>query len=255
MKYFAGLMAVVALVAGATFGAYHFWDEATHTHDDNGGVLAIGGTPQTVGPNAPKLNADQVIVSGTLTSATFDGAALGSLPTPFTVTPTDRGVGGATFSPVVVNGNTTSIDWQAGQPLPLEGDGGSLTLGAVTCTVADGAITVLLDGVQGVTPGDYTIKTSVAVGSQPRDSVTFTATDKTTVEFRSGATAPLATTTLDVKGTGNVTLEGALSVVHPDRTKTPTSAISLQNGVYRIILKPNNDGTFALTATLQGATS
>jgi hypothetical protein len=169
------------------------------------------------------------------------------------VTPANRGVGGATFTPVEVNGTSTSIDWQAGQPLPLSGDGGSLVLGAVTCTAGSGTLTLVLDGVHGVAPGKYTIETSVAVGSQPRDSVTFTAGDNTTVEFRTGATTPLPNNTLTASGTGNLTLEGNLSVAHPDNTKSAANTISLDNGNYQIKLTPVGDGNFVVLALLQGA--
>ena len=246
-------MAIVALVAGATIGGYRAWDKATHTRDDNGGVLAINSSPATTPAGSGPVGKNQVRVTGSVTAAQINGLALETLATPFTVTPTDRGVGGATFTPVEVDGRSTSIDWQAGQPLPLSGDGGSLKLGAVACNVAGGAITLVLDGVHGVAPGTYSIKTSVAVGSQPRDSVTFTASDTTTVEFRSGSTTPLATPELDGSGTGSLRLDGTLTIERADQKKTPSQTISLDNGIYQIKLTPTGNGDFTVSALLQGA--
>ncbi|MEY2453607.1 MAG: hypothetical protein QOD92_3181 [Acidimicrobiaceae bacterium] len=260
MKYFVGMLAIVGLVAGATVGAYRAWDKATHTREDNGGVLAGAPSPATLPPEAPTPAEGQVIVSGTLSTAHVEGLDLGTLPTPFTVSTATRGEGGATITPVLVNGKSTSIEWTAGQPLPLSGDGGGLTLGPVALDVADG-VTLLLDGVHGVVPGTYTIATSVAVGSQPKDSVTFEATDTTTIEFRGTATTPVSAIPLSAvdpttgaSGTGTVTLEGALTVAHPDRSTTTAAAITLDSGTYTIALTPAPGGGFNVQATLQGPT-
>jgi hypothetical protein len=123
----------------------------------------------------------------------------------------------------------------------------------VTIDVADG-ITLVLDGVHGVAPGTYKIATSVAVGSQPKDSVTFTATDKTTIEFRGTATTPFETPNLTANGSGTLSLQGALTIAHPDRSTTEVSGITLDSGVYTIILTPAVGGGFNVQATLQGPT-
>jgi hypothetical protein len=252
VKYFAGMLAIVALVAGATVGAYRAWDRATHTREDNGGVLAGGvASPATLPPDTPAPADGQVIVSGTVTAAHVQGASVASLATPITVTTAARGQGGATITPVLVNGKSTSIEWTAGQPLPLKGDGGGLALGPVGVEVGDG-IALVLDGVHGLLPGTYTISTSVAVGSQPKDSVTFTATDTTTIRFRGGASAPLSTPDLTANGSGSVSLEGTLTVAHPDRTTTSASAITLDSGTYSITVTPAAGGGFTVKATLQG---
>jgi hypothetical protein len=254
LKYFVGMLALVALVAGATVGAYNAWDRATHTRDDNGGVLGGGATEETLPADTPAPADGQVIVTGTITAAHLDGATtITSLATPITATTATRGEGGATITPVLVNGKSTSIEWTAGQPLPLTGDGGSLALGPVAIDVTDG-ISVVLDGVQGMAPGTYKISTSVAVGSQPKDSVTFTATDKTTIQFRGNASTPLPTPDLTTDGSGAVSLEGALTITHPNRTTTTASSISLDGGTYTIKLTPAVGGGFNVEATLQGQT-
>ena len=195
-----------------------------------------------------------MIVTGTLSGAHVEGAALGTLPTPITVSASDRGSGGATFTPVKVKSETTSIDWQTGQPLPITGDGGGLNLGPIVIEFGNGTITLVLDGVHGLVPGSYGLNSSVAVGSQPRDSVTFTATDDTTVEFRGGITTTVPGL-LGTKGTGNVSLNGSLSVTHPDGSITNADTIALDNGVYDISVAQAPDGSFAVTATLQGNVS
>ena len=250
MKYFAGMLAIVALVAGATVGAYRAWDRATHTREDNGGVLAGGdASSSTLPADAPAPAEGQLIVKGTVTSAHLEGVALTELPTPITVTTAERGRGGATITPVVVNGDSTSIEWNAGQPLPLSG--GSLLLGPVAIDVGEG-ITCVLDGVHGMTPGTYKVATPVAVGSQPKDSVTFTATETTTIAFRGGANTPLSDLTAD--GSGTVSLEGTLTLANPDRTTTTTSSITLDSGTYKITLAPAEGGGFTVDAILQGRT-
>jgi hypothetical protein len=194
-----------------------------------------------------------VTVTGTITAAHLEGATIMSLATPITVTTASRGQGGATITPVLVNGKSTSIEWTAGQPLPLTGDGGSLALGPVAVDVTD-AIALVLDGVHGVAPGTYNIATSVAVGSQPKDSVTFTTTDKTTIRFRGNATTPLPTADLATNGSGALSLEGTLTVAHPDRTTSQASTINLDSGTYSITITPVVGGGFNVTATLQGPT-
>lgn len=246
------MLAIVALVAGATFGAYRAWDRATKTRDDNGGVLAGGAASATPSTQTPLPPEGEVIVTGTVTSAHFEGATIAPLPTPITVTTAVRGEGGATITPVEAQGKSTSIEWNAGQPLPLAGDGGNLVLGPVAVDAANDVISLILDGVHGLTPGTYAVATSVAVGSQARDSVTFTATDKTTIEFRGTASTPSPTPDLTTGGTGNVSLAGTLTIAHPDGTSTPAASISLDGGTYTITLTPASGGGFTVHATLHG---
>ena len=224
----------------------------THTREDNGGVLAGDlGPTSTLPPGIPGPAEGQVSVTGTVIAAHLEGVALGALATPITVSTAERGLGGATITPALVNGKSTSIEWSAGTPLPLESDGGSLLLGPVTVDVADG-LTMILDGVHGFAPGTYKIAASVAVGSEPEGAVTFIATDESTIEFRGTASTPIPSLTTD--GSGTLSLQGDLKVVHPDRTITPASAITLDNGTYEIVLTPLEGGGFTLQALLQGPT-
>jgi hypothetical protein len=92
----------------------------------------------------------------------------------------------------------------------------------------------------------------VAVGSTPKDAVTFTATDKTTVQFRGSASTPLQTPNLATGGRGSLSLQGALSIAHPDGKTTSANTIALDNGVYKLELATAPDGGFTVNATLQG---
>lgn len=249
MKYFLGLLAIVGVVAGGTVVGYRAWDKATHTREDNGGVLSA---PSTAVPGDSTLPAkDQVALVGGVTSMHIDGATIDNLPMPITVTTAERGVGGVTITPVQVDGTTTSIDWQAGQPLPLSGDGGNLLLKGVTIEASPDGISVVLDGVQSFTPGDYRIGTSVAVGSEPKDAVDFTATEKTTAKFRGTASTPW-NGPLRTQGAGSITLDGQVTVTHPDGSKTEATHLELDQGLYRLTLTPTPRGDFILQATLQG---
>jgi hypothetical protein len=243
------MLTIVALVAGATIGLYRFWDNATHTRDDNGGVLADGGSVSTA--PAPQ---GQVVVTGTVTAAHIEGGTFGQLPMPVTVATAERGQGGMTITPVDVQGTSTSIEWTAGQPLPMSGTGGALVLGPVAFEVTADGIALVLDGVHALTPGDYKLSAPVAVGPTPKDSVTFTATAKTTAKFRGRASTPLPRPDLATGGTGKVTLEGALTIARPDGSKSSAASLTLDNGQYSITLTPVPSGGYTLQATLQGST-
>jgi hypothetical protein len=248
VKYFLGLLAIVAVVAGATVAGYRAWDKATHTRDDNGGVLSAPGTTAPAGTVPAK---DQISIVGGVTSMHIDGATIDNLPMPITVTTASRGVGGVTITPVEVNGKTTAIDWQAGQPLPISGDGGNLLLKGVTIEASPDGVAVVLDGVQSFTPGSYRISTSVAVGPDPKDAVDFTATDKTTAKFRGTASTPWDGP-LTTQGAGSITLDGTVTVTHPDGSKTQATHLELDQGLYKLTLTPTPRGDYILQATLQG---
>jgi hypothetical protein len=249
VKYFLGLLAIVGVVAGGTVMGYRAWDKATHTHEDNGGVLA---GPASSAPGDPSRPAkDQVFLVGGVTTMHIDGATIDSLPTPITVTTAERGQGGATITPVEVAGNKTSIDWQAGQPLPISGDGGNLLLKGVTIEASPDGLSLILDGVQSFTPGTYKISTSVAVGSTPKDSVEFAATDATTAEFRGTASTPF-TGPLNTRGAGSISLDGNVKVTHPDGSTSQATHLELDKGLYKLTLTPTPNGDFILQATLQG---
>ena len=250
MKYFFGLLAIVGVVAGVTVAGYNAWDKATHTRDDNGGVLTTGPSG-TAPPTVERPAKGQVGLVGGVTTMHIDGATIDNLPMPITITTADRGVGGATITPVDVDGRTTSIDWQAGQPMPISGDGGNLLLKGVTIEAGTDGVSIVLDGTQALTPGTYRISTSVAVGSSPMDSVTFDATDKTTAKFRGTASVP-HDGPLTTQGAGAISLDGKVTVTHPDGSTTEATHLELDQGLYKLTLTPTPLGDFILQALLQG---
>jgi hypothetical protein len=258
VKYFIGLFAVVAVVAGGTAVAYHVWDDATHTKgSDNGGVLtAVPGS--TIAADAPVPAAGQVLVSGSVGAAHLEGAVVSALATPLEITTPQRGEGsGATISAIQVNGQPSSIEWNAGRPFELSGNGGSLLLAPVSLDIAAGGARVTLDGQpHGFTPGTYTLDTPVAVATgglgQPADKVTFSATPDSRVEFRGSASAPLPDGTVQVSGQGKVVFEGALTVERHDRSVATGPAVTLDSGTYQITFTPDGTGNYKVQATLSG---
>ncbi len=258
MKYFAGLLAVVALVAAATVGAYRLWDNTTRTSSsDNGGVLS---TPSsTIPPGQPTPADNQVFVFGSVTAGHLENAVLDPLPMPVTVTTPQRGEGaGATIKGVTVGGKNSQIEWDAGRPFQLSGDGGALLVPTTVVDIADGAATVSLDGRSaGLQPGTYTLDTPVAVSTgglaRPTDSVTFDAAGGTALEFRSGSATGLPQTA-HITGQGTVTFEGVLSVAHADRTIRAAKSITLDSGQYDLTIVSTPNGGFTLYATLTGTT-
>ena len=250
MKYFLGLLAIVGVVAGGTVVGYRAWDKATHTREDNGGVLTAG--PSTTAAGGSALPAkDQVALLGGVTTMHIDGATIDNLPMPITVTTAERGQGGATITPVQVDGKTTSIDWQAGQPLPISGDGGNLLLKGVTIDASPDGVSVVLDGVQSFTPGTYKLSSSVAVGSTPKDAVSFTATEKTTAKFRGLASTPFDGPVV-TQGAGSISLDGNVTVTKPDGSTYQATHLELDKGLFKLTLTRTPNGDYILQATLQG---
>jgi hypothetical protein len=117
--------------------------------------------------------------------------------------------------------------------------------------VSPDGVSIVLDGTQSMTPGTYRITTSVAVGSSPRDNVTFDASDKTTAKFRGTASVP-HDGPLHTEGAGSITLDGKVTVTHPDGSTTEATHLELDQGLYRVTLTPTPGGDFILQALLQG---
>ncbi|MGH9185915.1 MAG: hypothetical protein ACRD0U_08905 [Acidimicrobiales bacterium] len=248
---FAGLMAVVVIVAGLTGGGYQLWK--TIGPEDTGGTVETDST-------TPAPGEGQSVVTGTITSLHVEGASLAQLVLPAQIVTLERGLGsGATFEGVVIEGAEGSIEWDAGRPLDLASDGGALVLapGVVVNAVPEG-ITVTLDGpVHSFLPATYHITSPVAVGTsgiaQPVDSVTFDATEASTVTFRGGASTTFAPQPITLTAEGPVTIGGTLTVARPDGQVTATS-ITLASGLSQLTLTPG-EGGLAILATLQGETT
>ena len=163
--------------------------------------------------------------------------------------------GGATIEDALINGQRSTIVWDGGRPFVLEGDGG-IDLGPIRMGIEpDGSATwALSDGVRSLLKGSYQLRTPVAVGhgglAQPRDQVTFTADDETTIETR-GVAAHTAPAALHLEGPGTLTLDGAFTMETRDGTRKVTH-LEFGTGSFVVDLTPGPGGVH-LVATLQGA--
>ena len=188
--------------------------------------------------------------------AAWDAALARNLTTAFlmcrSVVPLMTAAG---YGRIVSIGSTTgTVNAMPGQSTYTAAKAGLVGLSrALALEVVGDGITCVLDGAHGVTAGTYNIATPVAVGSQAKNSVTFTANGDTTIQFRGTATTPLVPSPdLTTDGSGTVSLEGTLTMARPDRSTTAASSITLDSGTYRITLTPAASGGFTVLAILQG---
>jgi hypothetical protein len=241
MLFLVGLL-VVAVLGGATLGIASL---AGLGDDDS---EATSTTSSTV--TGPTLAANQVAITGTATNLSILGAVVDQIIAP-TITTPSAGLGaGANIAGALVDGEASTIVWDAGRPLafapstPLR-----LQPAPVNLTVGPDSITVGFpdDSVHRVEAGEYEIDAPVAVSAgelaETMDRVAFTAIQGTTVAFTGGATASILPITMTARGPGQVGMEGALQVRRPDGTVTPATQIGLPGGSYEITFTPNADGT------------
>ena len=259
MKYFVGLLALLGLAAGLTFGGYQLWDHAVSTRtgaDDNGGVIA-GGATTVPGATTTALAAKQVTVTGTVSALHVEGAVIEPLGLPLTITTPERGEGsGATVKGITVDGKASGIEWDAGTPLELGGDG-TLQLAPLGLDAdADHLYVSFATGAHGFSPGEYHIDTPVAVGTgglaTPMKSVTFEATTSSTITFRGNASTTLDPRQLSIRGPGKVVLAGDLTVTQPDGSTLKAAMVTLESGPFQLAITPVEGGYTLRQATLQG---
>jgi len=258
VRWLLGGFLAVALVAAATVGAVKVFDL-----DEDDGPAASSTTTSLSAASTSTTNnvpVGQAEISGTVTAFTAHDvvlASLAALPMPITVTTPERGFGaGAEIDGAEVDGEPSTIVWDAGRPLNLAGDGGSLVLAQVGLAMnPDGSFNVLLDGpAMGFAPGDYSIDTPVAVGSgigTPRDSVDFTATDDTTIVFAGNASTVIGPQPISLTGPGSLDITGSFTVTTADGTSTVTHIV-FDTGPLTIDLVPVAGG-YTITGVLQGA--
>ena len=259
MKYFVGLLALLGLAAGLTFGGYQLWEHAVSTRagaDDNGGVIA-GGSTTAPGPTTPPPAPTQVTVTGTVSALHVEGAVLEPLELPLTITTPERGEGsGATVKGITVDGRPSGIEWDAGTPLELQGEGKLQLAPLIVDADADGVYLSFGNGAHGFSPGEYDIDAPVAVGTgglaTPVQSVTFEATVTSTIAFRGNASTTLDPRELSVRGPGKVVLAGDLTVVQPDGSTAKAAMVTLVAGPFQLLLKPVDGGYDLSQCTLQG---
>lgn len=149
----------------------------------------------------------------------------------------------ATIEGAVVDGQRSAIVWDGGRPLRLSGSG-SLDLGPTHVELGAGAVSWSLTGLRVLTPGDYRIDTPVAVGSDglahPRDTVSFTATEETTIDTSEAAVVGRGLS-LHLEGPGSFRADGTFSVRTRDATVTATH---LEFGPGPFVVDVAEDGTF-----------
>lgn len=237
LGWLVGSWAVAVVVGGA---AYVITDDSSSVRPFGPPVVTVTSIHTTV-----VLPEGQAEVSGTLTGFIADDANGPPLSLPIEI-PT----GGATIEGAIVDGERSTIVWDGGRPFELSGSGG-IDLGPTHVELGVGALFWPLDGIRVLAPGEYRIDTPVAVGSgglaRPRDTVTFTATDDTTLETRGGATVVRPRQQLHLEGPGSFTATGTFTVKTRDGTRSATT-MRFGPGPFLVDLAP--DGSF--TAVFNG---
>jgi hypothetical protein len=232
-----GTWAAALLVGGL---AFLLTDERSPVRPAGPRVVTVTSIHTTV-----VLPEGQAEVSGTVTSFTADDANGPPLSLPIQI---DHG--GATIEGAMVDGERSTIVWDGGRPFVLSGDG-SIDLGPTHVAGAVGALFWPIDGLRVLAPGEYRIDTPVAVGSgglaHPRDSVTFTATEETTLDTNGGATVLRGPQPLHLEGPGSFAAEGTFTIKTREGTRTATA---LHFGPGSFVVDLTADG--ALTAVFNG---
>jgi hypothetical protein len=227
-----------ALLVGA--GAYIVTNESSPVRPFGPPVVTV-----TSIHTAIVLPKGQAEVSGTLDAFTADDANGPPLSLPIEIK-----TGGATIEGAMIDGKPSTIVWDGGRPFELSGSGG-IELGPTHVELAVGALFWPIDGLRALAPGEYRVDTPVAVGSgglaRPRDSVSFTATEDTTLETRGGATVLRGPQPLHLEGPGSFTGTGTFTVKTRDGTRQATK-LQFGPGAFVVDLQANG----AFTAVFNG---
>ena len=253
MQRLLGVAAGLLLAAGVAAAMTHTRPEPAHPApsaiDESPALSPTSAEPSLV------LRPGQTKVTGTVTMATLTGAQAPPLTTPLIITVPNRGSGGLRLSGALMNGRRATIEWNAGQPLPLNGRGG-LDQSPATLDVSAAGIRWHLDGApRSLVPGRYSFGAPVAVGSSglatPQDSAEFLA-DATTAFTTSGdAGVTIASRPIEVTGPGTLELRGDLEERTPSGTNRVSTARFVE-GPYDVVLTPEGSG-WRVDALVQGA--
>jgi hypothetical protein len=259
-RWLLGLWSTLALVVGLTVVVDDALDLGRPTEDP-----AVGADPAstatTATPPAEALRPDQARVSGTVSTVRLGAAALEprAIGLPLVIE-ADRGFGnGARIDGAVIDGRPSTIEWDAGRPLALDGDG-ALELDEVDVALAgDGLRLALGARTHRLPEGSYRLDAPVAVGSvgltTPRDVVSFTTTrGGAALVARGDAAVVLRDVTALFLGPGSVELGGDLTVTTAAGTR-PATSLRMAEGRFEVTLRPGPDGTWQVEAILQGAVS
>ena len=250
-------LVVVGAVAAVTAGAVVLLDLGD---DDDTATPDTTSTTPTTAPAA--LTADQTAVTGRAVNVTVDGVRFPAIPTPVVITTPQAGLGaGGVIQAVTISGQPAVINWDAGRPFDLRGEGRAITPSIANVALGPASLRVAFPDESGVAldSGAYTLATPVAVSfegglASPRDSVAFDADAESVAAFRGGAFTDLAPHDLSLTGPGRVVFEGELTVRRPDGTTAPAARVELADGPFELTVVPLPDGSgWTVDALLQGA--
>lgn len=192
------------------------------------------------------LPENQAEVTGRIDGFVADDAVGAPIPMPI-----ELESGGATIEDAIIDGERSAIVWDGGRPFRMSGTG-AIDLGPTRVEMGMGATYWTLDGLRVLSPGEYRIDTPVAVGSgglaRPRDSVSFTADEETTIDTLGGVVG--RGLPVHLEGPGSFRADGAFRI----RTRAGTiDATRLEFGPGPFLVDIGADGTF--TAVFNGALS
>jgi hypothetical protein len=256
VRWLLGLWSTLALVVGLTVVVDDVLDLGGPADDP-----VIGADPATTGTTvapAEALRPDQARVSGTVTAVRLGAAALEPrvLDLPLVIE-ADRGFGnGARINGTVVDERPSIIEWDAGRPMALGGDG-KLELNEIDVELTGAGLRLALGGrTHRLLAGSYRIDAPVAVGSvgltTPRDAVSFTTTrGGAELVARGDAAIVLRDVSALFLGPGSVELGGDLSVTTADGSR-PAGQVRLPDGRFEVTVRAGPDGTWEVEAILQG---
>jgi hypothetical protein len=254
-RWLLGLWSTLVLVVGTTVVVDDVLDLGGSTDDPV--IGAEPAAPATTEPPAEALAPDQARVIGTVSAVRLGDAVLEprTLDLPLVIE-ADRGFGnGARINGTVVDERPSIIEWDAGRPLALGGDG-ALELNEVDVELAGDGLRLALGGrTHRLLAGSYRIDAPVAVGSvgltTPRDAVSFTTTrGGAELVARGDASLTLRGVEALFLGPGSVELDGDLSVTTSDGVR-PTTSVRMAEGRFEVTVRPG-PGAWQVEAILQG---
>lgn len=257
IRLFLAMSLAIAVVAGLTVLAYDTLDVGGDGGDQ---VVSApeGGSTVTTGD---VRRADEVRVTGAVTTVLIDGAVLQprEVPTPLVVT-SEQGFGnGGDLTTVQVAGEDSTIVWDGGRPFSLT-SGGALVLDPVDLALVPGGLKLVLGGGNhAFSPGTYQLDTPVAVGpaglATARDAVRFDAEQGSLFEARGDASllfAPDAPRRFI--GPGRVILGGALEVTEGDDTRAETGLMTADVAAFDLTFTPDGAGGWTVDGLVDDAT-
>ena len=217
--------------------------------------------PGPSGSTAEVLAADQSMVSGTVSRVVGTKVEAPALAVPLSLKVARGGGTKAEFSGGTVGGKKVTVTWDGGRgALPLTGQGSIDLNGPVDVELTSKGATYDLDGQSRLlTPGTYGFGVTVAV--IPTNGTLGTPKDGARLEVPEGIAASLLTrddvrvtqapAPLQLKGPGQLVLEGALEVTTRDGMRQATR-ITFGPGAFELNLQPEAGGYRIDRALLQG---